>query len=265
MTAFASSLKATAERRRETEDDAIAGLKRAQDDYKDARAGFRAHQRKILQDVFKNVADLIDDDEACDNFMKRKAVAKFAGHDGDQLTDADRGNVWFCALAFVYQATSRAARQRASKHASALRLLYDQSIDADQIAKTIKERGGLQKLADEAAKARRSGTKKRVDHDNAEASAENGEASNNAEVQSADEDDAEPEANNGEENDDAEVGDAEEGADANQRVRFSISEKLTAKIRKYRGKRVKIIALVPREKQEPIKVLRVVKVNTGQR
>ena len=74
------------------------------------------------------VADLIDDDEACDNFMKRKAVAKFAGHDGDQLTDADRGNVWFCALAFVYQATSRAARQRASKHASALRLLYDQSI-----------------------------------------------------------------------------------------------------------------------------------------
>ena len=216
MTAFASSLKATAERRRETEDDAIAGLKRAQDDYKDARAGFRAHQRKILQDVFKNVADLIDDDEVCDNFMKRKAVAKFAGHDGDQLTDADRGNVWFCALAFVYQATSRAARQRASKHASALRLLYDQSIDADQIAATIKERGGLQKLADEAAKARRSGTKKRVDHDNAEASGENGEAIDDAEVQGTDQDDAEPEAENSEENDDAEVGDAEERADADR-------------------------------------------------
>ena len=38
---IASSLKATAERRRETEDDAIAGLKRAQDDYEDARADFR--------------------------------------------------------------------------------------------------------------------------------------------------------------------------------------------------------------------------------
>ena len=173
---IASSLKATAERRRETEDDAIAGLKRAQDDYEDARADFRS--------------PTLADDEACDNLMKRKAVAKFAGHDGDQLTDADRGNVWFCALAFVYQATSRAARQRASKHASALRLLYDQSIDADQIAKTIKERRGLQKLADEAAKARRSGTKKRVDHDNAEASAENGEASDDAEVQNTDSDDS---------------------------------------------------------------------------
>ena len=203
------------------------------------------------------VADLIDDDEACDNFMKRMAVAKFAGHDGDQLTDADRGNVWFCALAFVYQATSRAARQRASKHASALRLLYDQSIDADQIAKTIKERGGLQKLADEAAKARRSGTKKRVDHDNAEASAENGEASDDAEVQNTDSDDSDSEEENGEENDDAEVGDAEERANADQEVRFSISDELAEKIRKYRGKRIKIIAQVPRKMHERIEVLKV--------
>ena len=71
MTAFASSLKATAERRRETEDDAIAGLKRAQDDYKAARTGYRTRQRQILQDVFKHVTDLIQDDEACDKFMKQ--------------------------------------------------------------------------------------------------------------------------------------------------------------------------------------------------
>ena len=135
-------------------------------------------------------------------------------------------------------------------------LIYSAKI-ADQIAKTIKERGGLQKLADEAAKARRSGTKKRVDHDNAEASAENGEASDDAEVQNTDSDDSDLEEENGEENDDAEVGDAEERANADQEVRFSISDELAEKIRKYRGKRIKIIVQVPRKMHERIEVLKV--------
>ena len=47
MSLFAPSLKATAERRRKTEDDPIAGLKRAHDDYKAARTGFRNRQREI--------------------------------------------------------------------------------------------------------------------------------------------------------------------------------------------------------------------------
>jgi hypothetical protein len=131
MTAFASSLKATAERRRETEDDAIAGLKRAQDDYKAARTGYRTRQRQILQDVFKHVTDLIQDDEACDKFMKQKAVAKFAGQDADDATDA-RGDMWFHALAYVYEAKSRESRKRASKHAAALRLLHTEDVDADR-------------------------------------------------------------------------------------------------------------------------------------
>ena len=68
-TALASSLKAT--RRRETDDDPIAGLKRAQDDYRGAKTGFRNRQRQILQDVFRHITDLIEDDDACDRFMKR--------------------------------------------------------------------------------------------------------------------------------------------------------------------------------------------------
>ena len=214
MTALTSSLKAT--RRRETEDDPIAGLKRAQADYKAAKTGFRIRQRQILQDVYRSVSDLIDDDEACHKFMKRGPVAKFAGHDGDPATDADRGDVWFHALAFVYQAKSRESRKRASKHASALRLLYAEDVDADQIAATIKKRGGIQKLANEAAKPNRKGAKKR-----------------------AEKDDAEAEAGNGEENDDAV---ADVAADADEEVRFSISEQLTDKVRSCRGKRIKIIA-----------------------
>ena len=45
MTALASSLKAT--RHRATEDDPIAGLKRAQADYKAVRTGFQNRQRQI--------------------------------------------------------------------------------------------------------------------------------------------------------------------------------------------------------------------------
>ena len=54
MTALASSLKAT--RHRATEDDPIAGLKRAQADYKAVRTGFRNRQRQILQDVYRSVS-----------------------------------------------------------------------------------------------------------------------------------------------------------------------------------------------------------------
>ena len=78
MTAFASSLKAT-ERRRETEDDPIAGLKRAQADYEAADAGFRARQREILQEVFRSVTGLIDDDEARCRFMNDEAIAQIRG------------------------------------------------------------------------------------------------------------------------------------------------------------------------------------------
>jgi len=161
MTRF-SSLKATAERRRETEVDPIEGLKRAQDRYKAARTGFRTRQRQVLQDVFKHVTDLIQDGEACDKFMKRKAVAKFAGRDADDETDA-RGDIWFHALAYVYEAKSKESRKRASKHAAALRLLSAEDVEADQIAATIKKRGGIQKLANEAAKPGRKGAKKRAD------------------------------------------------------------------------------------------------------
>ena len=174
--------------------------------------------------------------------MKRGAVAKFAGHDGDPATDADRGDVWFHALAFVYQAKSRESRKRASKHASALRLLYAEDVDADQIAATIKERGGIQKLATEAAKPGCKGAKNR-----------------------AEKDDAEAEAGNGEQNDDA-VADVQEAADADEEVRFSISEQLTDKIRSCRGKRIKIIALVPSKTHDlQIKVLKIVKLKALQR
>ena len=255
MTALASSLKAT--RHRATEDDPIAGLKRAQADYKAVRTGFRNRQRQILQDVYRSVSDLIDDDKACHKFMKRGPVAKFAGHAGDPPTDADRGDVWFHALAFVYQAKSRESRKRASKHASALRLLYAEDVDADQIATTIKERGGIQKLANEAAKPARKGVKKRAEKDYAEAEARNGEENDDAEVQSTDDGDAGSEAENGEQNDDA-VADVE--------VRFSISEQLTDKIRSCRGKRIKIIARVPSNTPDlQIKVLKIVKLKAPQR
>ena len=46
--------------------------------------------------MFKHVTDLIQDDEACDKFMKQKAVAKFAGQDADDATVA-RGDIWFHA------------------------------------------------------------------------------------------------------------------------------------------------------------------------
>ena len=58
---------------------------------------------------------------------------------------------------------------------------------------------------------------------------ENGEAIDDADVRGTDEDD-------GEENDDAEVCDAEEAAEGDQKVRFSISDELTEKIRKFRGR-----------------------------
>ena len=51
-------------------------------------------------------------------------------------------------------------------------------------------------------------------------------------------------------------------ADADREVRFSISDELTAKIRTCRGKRIKIIARVPRKMHEEIKVLKVIKLNT---
>ena len=259
MTGLFSSLKAT--RRRETEDDPIAGLKRAQADYKAARSGYRDRQRQILEDVYRSVSDLIDDDEACDRFMKRGPVAKFAGHDGDHpATDGDRGDIWFHALAFVYQVKSRESRKRASKHASALRLLYAEDVDADEIAATIKQRGGIQKLATEAAKPSRKGAKKCATQGDAESEEESGEAIDDADVPGTNEDDAEPD----EENDDAESGDAEDDADADRGVRFSVSDEQAAKIRKYRGKRIKIIARVPRKMNEGIKVLKVIEL-TAQR
>ena len=159
-TGFSPSLKATAERRQEIEDDdPISGLKRAQADYEDARAGFRNRQRQILQNVFKSVSDLIDDAAACRKFMKDKAFGKY---DCTPVADGDRADVWFRALAYVYRATSRAKRQRASKHASALLAALQTDADAKKIAATIEKRGGLQKLADEAAKARRKGSKQSV-------------------------------------------------------------------------------------------------------
>ena len=145
--------------------------------------------------------------------------------------DGDRADVWFRALAYVYQATSRSTRKKASKHASALRLLYKQGVDADQIAATIEKRGGIQKLADAAAKDRRKGPK-----------------------QSVGEDDAEPEGE-GRDDEDAESVDAE----GDQTVRLSISGELKAKIRRCRGNRVKIIASVPKKKYQPIEVLKVFK------
>jgi hypothetical protein len=229
---LSQSLKATAEGLRESENDPIAGLKRAQAHYEDARAGFRNRQRQILQDVYKSVSDLLGDKEACREFMKRKEVAKFVGHDGDPH-DIDRGDVWLYALAYVCQAKSREGRKRASKHASALRLLHAENIDAEQIAATIKKRGGIQKLADEAANRRRKGSK-----------------------QSVSEDDAEPE------DDDNEVDGTESGdAEGDQEVRFDISDELTAKIRRWRGNRVKIIARISRKVDGLIKVLRVIKLD----
>ena len=164
MSELGLSLKAT-ERRRETEDDPIAGLKRAQADYKVARTGFRARQRQILQHVYRSVSDLLDDKEACRSFMKDKAFRKY---DDPPSTDSDRSDVWFRALAYVYQATSRSTRKKVSKHASALRFLYKQEVDADQIAATIEKRGGIQTLADAAAKDQRRGSKQGADRDGPE-------------------------------------------------------------------------------------------------
>ena len=242
-----------------SEDDPIAGLERAQADYDAADAGFRARQREILQEVFRSVTGLIGDDETRCTFMDDEAIAQYVGH------KADRGDVWFYALAYVYRATSRAKRQRASKHAAALRLLYSENVETDEIAATIKKRGGIQKLTNEAAKPSRKGAKKCTTRGDADSEEENGEAIDDADVRGTDEDDAEPEAENGEENDDAELGDAEEDADADREVRFSISDELTAKIRTCRGKRIKIIARVPRKMNEEIKVLKVIKLNTDQR
>ena len=62
------------------------------------------------------------------------------------------------------------------------------------------------------------------------------------------------------------MGDVEEAADADEGVRFSISEQLTDKIRSCRGKRIKIIALVPSKTPDlQIKVLKVVKLKAPQR
>jgi hypothetical protein len=120
-----------------------------------------------------------------------------------------------------------------------LRLLYAEDVDADQIAATIKERGGIQKLADEAASK---GAKNR-----------------------AEKDDAEAEAGNGEQNDDA-VADVQEAADADEVVRLGISEQLTDKIRSCRGRRIKIIARVPSKTPDlQIKVLKIVKLKAPQR
>jgi len=55
---------------------------------------------------------------------------------------------------------------------------------------------------------------------------------------------------------------AEEAADAEEEVRFSISDELTEKIRSCRGKRIKIIALVPKKMRDEIKVLKVVRLKT---
>jgi hypothetical protein len=144
-------------------------------------------------------------------------------------------------------AEAKRHRKRASKHASALRLLYTEDVDADEIAATIKERGGIQKLANEAAKPGRKGPKKRAEKADAEASAQNGDA-----------DDPDLEEN-GDGNEDAGVGDVEEVANADQGVRFSISDKLTDKIRSCRGKRIKIIAVVPGKMPDlQVKVLKVV-------
>jgi hypothetical protein len=62
---------------------------------------------------------------------------------------------------------------------------------------------------------------------------------------------------NRDENEDAEAGDVAEVANADQGVRFSISDKLTDKIRSCRGKRIKIIAVVL-GKMPDLKVLKVV-------
>ena len=138
-----------------------------------------------------------------------------------------------------------------------MRLLYAEDVDADQIAATIKSRGGIQKLADEAAKPRREGAKKGATQGDAESEQENGEASDDAELHSTDAGDGDSEEN-GDQNEDP-VGDVEEAADADQGgVRFHISEKLTEKIRKCRGKRIKIIARVPRKMNEKVRVLKVV-------
>ena len=136
----------------------------------------------------------------------------------------------------MYQAKTRESRKRASKHASALRLLYPEDVDADQIAAAIKQRGGIQKLATEAAQPGRKAAKKRAEKDEGEA-----------------------EAGNGEDNDDT-VTDVEEAADVDEKVRVSISEQLTDKIHSCRGKRIKIIALVPSKTPNlQIKVLKIVK------
>lgn len=230
MTESALSLKATAAGPRETENP-VEGLKQAQVDYLAARIGFRKRQRQILQHVYRSVSDLIDDKEACRSFMKDKAFRKY---DGDPSTDRDVGDVWFRALAYVYQATSRSMRQKASKHASALRFLHTQDVAADKIAAAIKKRGGIQKLADAAAKDQRKGSKQGE-----------GEA-----------DDAEPEAG------DSEVNAAESGDAGDQEVRFDISDKLAAKIRKWRGNRVKIIARISRKVDGVIKVFKVIKLDS---
>ena len=165
--------------------------------------------------------------------MKRGPVAKFAGHDGDPATDADRGDVWFHALAFVYQAKSRESRKRASKHASALRLLYAEDVDADQIAATIKERGGIQKLATEAAKPGCKGAKNRAEKDDADASARRGTGRRRLERERT-----------------TKTRTLRWGMPKRRQMRIrgfgsASPNKLTDKIRSCRGKRIKIIALVP--------------------
>jgi hypothetical protein len=133
MTTRPTSLKATTP---------LDGLRGAQSEYEQANKQFRQRQREILQDVFANVVAAIQGDDS-KTFRDEEDFAEYAG---DESAD-----IWFDAVAFVYKAKTRTARQKASKHASALRLLYEEGVAADRIAAEIKERHGIQRLADEAA------------------------------------------------------------------------------------------------------------------
>ncbi|MDF3061662.1 MAG: hypothetical protein K0S06_1771 [Microvirga sp.] len=133
MSTRATSLKATTP---------LEGLRGAQAEYEEANKQFRQRQREILQDTFASVVAALEDNES-QTFRDAEDFAEYAG---DESAD-----IWFDAVAFVYKAKTRAARQKASKHASALRLLYEEGVPADGIAAKIKERHGIQKLANEAA------------------------------------------------------------------------------------------------------------------
>jgi hypothetical protein len=133
MRTRATSLKATTP---------LEGLRGAQTEYGQANKQFRQRQREILQDTFASVVVALKHDE-CQTFRDAEDFAEYASKES--------GDIWFDAVAFVCKAKTRAARQKASKHASALRLLFEERVSAGQIAATIKARGGIQKLANEAA------------------------------------------------------------------------------------------------------------------